>query len=114
MSETHEEAPFWTDPRWNQERGSFRIRETDRLYIDIMPLLFTKAIVITLKGSSPFYDMFYADRWCYHSFEDAERAIQGWEDPDAWPESEPQGWHRHPRTGRRRPDGDPSKEYVNP
>ena len=25
---------------------------------------------------------------------------------------EPTGWMRHPTTGRRRPDGDPSKEYV--
>ena len=29
-------------------------------------------------------------------------------------ESEPSGWHRHPATGRRRPDGDPTKEYVRP
>lgn len=28
--------------------------------------------------------------------------------------TEPSGWFRHPPTGRRRPDGDPSKEYINP
>jgi len=28
--------------------------------------------------------------------------------------SEPQGWFRHPNSGRRRPGGDPSQEYVNP
>jgi tetratricopeptide (TPR) repeat protein len=35
---------------------------------------------------------------------------------DAWREGgfvgEPQGWYRHLSTGRRRPDGDPAKEYV--
>jgi hypothetical protein len=29
-------------------------------------------------------------------------------------EDEPKEWMRHPSSGRRRPDGDPSKEYVNP
>jgi hypothetical protein len=28
-------------------------------------------------------------------------------------EGEPQGWHRHPDSGRRRPDGDPNQEYIN-
>jgi hypothetical protein len=27
-------------------------------------------------------------------------------------QGEPQDWFRHPKTGRRRPDGDPSREYV--
>lgn len=26
---------------------------------------------------------------------------------------EPEGWMRNPPTGRRRPGGDPTKEYVN-
>jgi hypothetical protein len=25
---------------------------------------------------------------------------------------EPVGWMRHPQTGRRRPDGDPAREYI--
>ena len=29
-------------------------------------------------------------------------------------DGEPMGWHRHPSTGRRRPEGDPEMEYVNP
>lgn len=27
-------------------------------------------------------------------------------------EGEPSGWHRHPPSGRRRPDGDPLREYT--
>jgi hypothetical protein len=26
---------------------------------------------------------------------------------------EPEGWFRHPASGRRRPDCDPAQEYVN-
>jgi hypothetical protein len=29
-------------------------------------------------------------------------------------DKEPEGWYRHIETGRRRPEGDPSKEYINP
>jgi hypothetical protein len=28
--------------------------------------------------------------------------------------AEPDGWTRHPTTGRRRPDGDASREYIHP
>jgi hypothetical protein len=32
---------------------------------------------------------------------------------EAWDgDGEPDGWSRHPPTGRRRPGGDPDKEYV--
>jgi len=34
---------------------------------------------------------------------------------EAWDgEGEPTGWMRHPASGRRRPGGDETKEYVNP
>jgi hypothetical protein len=29
-------------------------------------------------------------------------------------EPEPADWMRHPKSGRRRPGGDPAKEYINP
>lgn len=53
----------------------------------------------------------YFDRWCYATEELARAAL------DAFPvqpsaDYEPSGWHRHPRTMRRRPDGDPAREYV--
>lgn len=51
----------------------------------------------------------YQDRWCYHTWNDARAALAAW---DPLTQREPSGWHRHPRSGRRRPDGDPSKEYV--
>ncbi len=47
--------------------------------------------------------------WCYHGLLRAAQALADWTDPD----KEPDGWVRNPQTGRRRPDGDPAKEYVN-
>ncbi len=37
------------------------------------------------------------------------RAALGWDG-----EGEPEGWYRHPRSGRRRPGGDKAKEHVRP
>lgn len=50
----------------------------------------------------------YADRWCYASEAKAREALEAWDGT-----GEPTGWHRHPDSGRRRPDGDPAQEYVN-
>lgn len=51
----------------------------------------------------------YADRWCYSSPQQALAALLDWSGAEG---TEPAGWHRHPRTGRRRPSSDPFQEYV--
>ena len=57
----------------------------------------------------------YQNRWDYPSDEalcpyDAQwRAALGWDG-----DGEPEGWYRHPQSGRRRPGGDPAKEHVRP
>lgn len=53
----------------------------------------------------------YADRWCYADPLKAIVAFATWNGEDG---TEPEGWHRHPGSGRRRPDGDPEREYVDP
>ena len=60
----------------------------------IYPMLFTHRIVVGPIGSG-----FVDDAWCYHTREAAEAAALAW-DPEV--DEEPTGWHRHPRTGRRR------------
>lgn len=55
-------------------------------------LLFTASIIVGRLGDETGYD----DRWCYHTFEDAAKALEAWDG-----KSEPIGWHRHPATGRR-------------
>jgi hypothetical protein len=51
------------------------------------------------------------DEWHYQGEQwlEAWRAALGWDG-----EGEPEGWYRHPETGRRRPGGDPAKEFVRP
>lgn len=64
-------------------------------------LMFTWAILADMNPCG------YGDRWCYHNEADAKAALDAWNG-----EGEPQGWHRHPPTGRRREGGDPAKEEV--
>lgn len=98
-----------TTTTWNDERQTFKIKETETHYIEVMPLMVTFAIVITAKGDNIHW---CDDRWCYNSVEDAAQAALRWD--GNWPLTEPDGWHRHPFSGRRRPDGDPAQEYVRP
>lgn len=51
----------------------------------------------------------YEDCYCYDGL---ARAIASMADFDPATEAEPSGWKRHPMTGRRRPGGDASQEYV--
>lgn len=69
-------------------------------------LMFTYAICV---ASQEIVATGYDDRWCYKTRADAIEALEDWTT-----EPEPTGWHRNPKTGRRRPDGDPAKEYINP
>jgi len=92
---------------WCEERQTWVAGETSTHLIEVMALAYTTAVVLTpkdnLKGG-------YDDRWCYHSKEAALAAIAGWD--RNYPTTEPQGWHRHPTTGRRREGGDPTKEVI--
>lgn len=55
----------------------------------------------------------YFDRWCYQTEELAVKALNEFPiNPPA--EYEPSGWHRHPPTHRRRVNGDPAQEYIDP
>lgn len=79
-------------------------RLDDRRYVGIMPLIYTHAVIWGYVTDAWGYE----DRWCYHDAKSAIAAASRWGGT-----GEPEGWHRHPATGRRRPDGDPNKEYVN-
>jgi hypothetical protein len=81
------------------------IREI-KLLADDMPLIYTGALIYGASANQ--YG--YMDRWCYHSVQEAIAAGDAWSGD--WPNVEPEGWHRHPGTGRRREGGDPSKEEV--
>lgn len=77
----------------------------DGLAIFLLPMAFGNVRVAIGVQGAPWYD----DGWCYQAAQNdaAWRAALGWDGED-----EPEGWYRHPDTGRRRPDGDPAKEHV--
>jgi hypothetical protein len=77
----------------------------DGRYAAIMPLMFTHAIIVGRIGDKSTYD----DRWCYAGYEKAAAALSAWDGT-----GEPDGWHRHPNTGRRREEGDPEMEVFDP
>lgn len=51
----------------------------------------------------------YGDFYCYDGFQRAVDAMNAF-DPER--EQEPSGWKRHFSSGRRRPNGDQSREFV--
>lgn len=71
----------------------------------VAPLMYTSAILIGPVGA-----LWYDDRWCYKDPVTALEAARAWGGP--WNGGEPAGWHRHPRTGRRRDAGDPATERI--
>lgn len=94
---------------WSNRLGGaehLRVRELgDGRAVYLRDLLFEGLqIGIGVYGSECCSDVwdFQADRT-----EDAWRAALAWDGA-----GEPEGWYRHLRTGRRRPGGDASKQYV--
>lgn len=78
-------------------------------YVAIKPLMFHWTMI---RGSL-FDTSTYDDRWCYATRELAEAALAAFP-TDAGADYEPDGWHRHPMTGRRRENADPEAETFSP
>lgn len=55
------------------------------------------------------HDKGFHSNYCYHDTREAWRSALGWDG-----NGDPEGWVRHIETGRRRPEGDAEREYVNP
>ena len=63
-----------------------------RRWASTFQFMFTAAIIVGRIGDRGGY----GDRWCYHAHADAKAALLAWDGT-----GEPNGWHRHPATGRR-------------
>lgn len=63
---------------------------------------------LTISSSESAVSGCYDDGWCYTTEYQAVTALNNWDG-----QGEPTGWHRHPPSGRRRPNGDAAQEYVN-
>jgi hypothetical protein len=71
----------------------------------IKRLMFHWTMLVSEIGDFCSYD----DRWCYQTEAGAIKAAEDWL---AEKTVEPEGWHRHHKTARRRTDGDPEREYI--
>ena len=76
--------------------------DNDR-YGAIYPFLFTDAIITGRLSDCFGYD----NRWCYEKDGRAYKILEAWDGT-----AEPEGWHRHPESGRRRPGGDAELEFI--
>lgn len=100
-------APAGEFPPWGFELNarSFTIKDLpDGRRIDVTPMTFGKG---RLHVAPSFDALWYDDEWCYEHYGQAVAAALAWDG-----EGEPEGWMRHPDSGRRRPNGDPAAEYV--
>ncbi len=69
-------------------------RVDEKNYAALFPYMFTVAIHTGRLGDMHGYE----DRWCYHDHDAALKALNEWEARGF--KGEPEGWHRHPSTGR--------------
>lgn len=91
---------------WDEIACGYRIRELEGGYVVwLHRKMFTWALVVGPDGSLGF-----DKHWCYKTPGEALRSALAWD--GRHPETEPTGWFRDPYTGRRRPDGDPAREYI--
>jgi hypothetical protein len=97
-----------TDPfmRWlEQDCGYTDVKKLpDGRYACIARMMFTYALITVQDDDCLSLD----DRWCYYDYGTARAALDGWDGT----EQEPLGWHKHPRSGRCRQNGDPEKETI--
>lgn len=95
----------WNGLEWDPHVEGWTVKDApDGRRIWIVQFAYTGAIII---GPPDAWE--YDDRWCYATADLALTCARAW---DAEPGTEPTGWHRHPDTGRRRPDGQPALQYV--
>lgn len=72
------------------------------LYAFVCKMLFNWRMVIGTLDSP-------CDAYCYDTHEQVVASLAAW---DATAEPEPNGWKKHPTTGRYREGGDPAREFV--
>lgn len=77
----------------------------DGRWAAVQRLLFTGSLIVGRMGDL----IGIEDRWCYQNVAAAKAALDAWGGT-----GEPAGWHRNPKTERRRTDGDPLLEYLLP
>jgi hypothetical protein len=98
MNETIDDALI----RLAKAEGYTDVRIVDGDVRGIYRFMFTYAIISGIDRYG------YSGRWCYEDYATAIKSLNNWHAD----EKEPYGWHRHPDSGRRRPNGDATKQFI--
>src|ERR1700744_5587617 len=94
--------------RWLEEERFYpaqKIADDGSQIVAVCPMIYTWAILVGIDAGGS------KGRYCYA---DCASAFAAYEDWNGNAGTEPAGWIRHPMTGRRRPDGDETREYIAP
>jgi hypothetical protein len=87
---------------WQRDQIAFeRIPSRPGWYKALHPLLFHHMMIIGRIDDVVGYE----DRWCFQDFKCGLEAFNAWDGAEG---TEPEGWHKHPHSGRTRkkmPDG---------
>lgn len=91
--------------------GGYRVKTTQWFHVDVMQMAFGNW---RLCETYLYDEQQYQRGWCYSSpnaFVTSVIAALAW---TGSPDTEPGGWIKEVGTGRRRPDGDATREFVSP
>jgi hypothetical protein len=80
---------------YSEDSMPYILERGDGTFVAIVKFLFTHAVIVGNCDDK----RTITDRWCYKSAVEALVAIGDWSARNY--EGEPDGWHRHPYTGRR-------------
>jgi len=89
--------------RVEERYDAIRVSDDRTQIIAVRQMIFTWAICAGLDECG------FSDRWCY---ETATAAAMAWIKWSGNAGTEPEGWIRHPRSARRRPGGDATREHI--
>jgi hypothetical protein len=86
------------------EIGALHLRELpDGREVAVVAVLFGFRVCVGEAGADT-----YDDAYCFRDLRTAVASVDSWTGEGDLPD----GWHRHIGSDRRRPDGDPSREYI--
>lgn len=104
---TEEQVRLYTysrEPDLGEWLAAKSVSDTKHLWV--YPLLFGAA---RLCIGDRIHNGVLDDEWRYETVQEAIAAMNQWDGV-----GEPEGWLRHPSSGRRRMNGDPMREYIQP
>lgn len=94
-----------SQPVPTREGAYYQRQIEDGREICVFPRMYNSILTIGQASDRDGYETHY----CYENPVQATLAAEAWNPLE---QPEPDGWFRHADSGRRRPNGDPEKEYV--